>query len=90
MPKKPHNAYFYFCQEFRPSVLSSLQRRDHDSPPDKREVASVLTAKWNALTFDQKQVSCSEINTGAQWTEVALNQCPWLGSAQQYKGWVNW
>jgi len=56
MPKKPHNAYFYFCHEFRLSVVSSLQRNDQDSPPDKREVASVLTAKWNALTFDQKQV----------------------------------
>lgn len=56
MPKKPHNAYFYFCQDFRSSVVSSLHRVDHESPPDKREVASVLTAKWNALNFDQKQV----------------------------------
>ena len=56
MPKKPHNAYFYFCQEFRSSVVSSLHRVNHDSPPDKREVASVLTAKWNALNFDQQQV----------------------------------
>jgi len=56
MPKRPHNAYFYFCQDHRSNVQKELQKQlGPNVVIDKKQVAGILTAQWNELPFERKQ-----------------------------------
>ena len=50
LPKRPHNAFFYFSQERRSSLQKEFPHLN------KKEIASILTQKWNELPVPEKEV----------------------------------
>ena len=50
LPKRPHNAFFYFSQERRPAMQKEFPNLT------KKEIAAVLTQKWNELPVSEKAV----------------------------------
>ena len=47
---RPHNAFFYFSQERRSSLQKEFPHLN------KKEIASILTQKWNELPVPEKEV----------------------------------
>lgn len=50
MPKRPHNAFFYFCQERRPTMQKEFPHLT------KKEIAALLNAKWTDLPTPEKAI----------------------------------
>lgn len=50
MPKRPHNAFFYFSQERRPAMQKEFPNLT------KKEIAALLTQKWNELPPHEKEI----------------------------------
>jgi len=50
MPKRPHNAFFYFCQERRPNMQKEFPHLT------KKEIAALLNAKWTDLPHQEKSI----------------------------------
>jgi len=50
MPKRPHNAFFYFCQERRPNMQKEFPHLT------KKEIAALLNAKWTDLPHQEKAI----------------------------------
>jgi len=50
LPKRPHNAFFYFCQERRPNMQKELPHLT------KKEIAALLNAKWTDLPHQEKAI----------------------------------
>lgn len=50
LPKRPHNAFFYFSQERRPAMQKQF--------PDltKKEIATMLSQKWSELPPSEKSI----------------------------------
>ena len=47
---RPHNAFFYFSQERRSALQKEFPHLN------KKEIASILTQKWNELPVPEKEV----------------------------------
>ena len=50
LPKRPHNAFFYFSQERRPAMQKEFPTLT------KKEIASLLSQKWTELPAAEKAV----------------------------------
>ena len=50
MPKRPHNAFFYFSQERRPAMQKEFPHLT------KKEIASLLSQKWTDLPVQEKEI----------------------------------
>jgi len=50
LPKRPHNAFFYFSQERRPAMQKEFPNLT------KKEIATALTQKWNELPISEKAI----------------------------------
>ncbi len=50
MPKRPHNAFFYFSQERRPSMQKEFPHLT------KKEIAALLSQKWTDLPSHEKEI----------------------------------
>ena len=47
---RPHNAFFYFSQERRSALQKEFPHLN------KKEIASILTQKWNEMPVPEKEV----------------------------------
>lgn len=50
LPKRPHNAFFYFCQERRPSMQKEFPHLT------KKEIAALLNSRWTDLPHQEKAI----------------------------------
>lgn len=50
LPKRPHNAFFYFCQERRPGMQKEFPNMN------KKEIAAMLSQKWNEVSHPEKEI----------------------------------
>ena len=50
LPKRPHNAFFYFSQERRPALQREMPHLT------KKELASILSQRWSEIPQHEKQV----------------------------------
>ena len=50
LPKRPHNAFFYFCQERRPAMQKEFPHLT------KKEIAALLNSRWSDLPHQEKAI----------------------------------
>jgi hypothetical protein len=54
-PKKPKSSYFYYCDQFRPELISNFKNKNPNAKIQIALIAKELGQKWKKLTDNQKQ-----------------------------------
>ena len=68
LPKRPHNAFFYFSQERRPALQKEMPHLS------KKEIANVLSQKWNDLPPREKEIYLQLQNERKRQYQVIMAQ----------------